>query len=231
MLIKFLLNGKEINLTGDNTIIKSTNFNVDKYGNMTCSNATVNNLKLSSEHLEVASNGLITMSVSNALNGITVNSYNNHLHTTISPVNIRIKNDNTGYGLILNSVGLTVDGGTTYINETQIGATSMYANNYYNYSIESKKKNFEELTDAIKIIKNTDIYKYNFKEEKNEDKKHIGFIIGNNYKYSKEITSPDNNGVDVYSMVSVAFKAIQEQQEQIEQLQKEIKELKGDNNE
>lgn len=40
MLIKYLLNGKEINLTGDNTIIKSTNFNVDKDGNMDCKNGT-----------------------------------------------------------------------------------------------------------------------------------------------------------------------------------------------
>lgn len=38
MRIKFLLNGKEINLTGDNTVIKSNNFNVDKNGNMSCNN-------------------------------------------------------------------------------------------------------------------------------------------------------------------------------------------------
>lgn len=38
MLIKFLLNGKEINLTSDNTVIKSNNFNVDKNGNMSCNN-------------------------------------------------------------------------------------------------------------------------------------------------------------------------------------------------
>ena len=39
--IKSALNGKDINLTGDNTIISSTNFNVDKNGNMTCNNAKV----------------------------------------------------------------------------------------------------------------------------------------------------------------------------------------------
>lgn len=41
MQIKSVLNGKEINLTGDNATIKSNNFNVDKDGNMTCSNATI----------------------------------------------------------------------------------------------------------------------------------------------------------------------------------------------
>ena len=40
MQVKSALNGKTINLTGDNTIIKSTNFNVDKDGNTTCKNLT-----------------------------------------------------------------------------------------------------------------------------------------------------------------------------------------------
>jgi hypothetical protein len=35
------LHGKEINLTGDDIIIKSDNFNVDKDGNLICSNATI----------------------------------------------------------------------------------------------------------------------------------------------------------------------------------------------
>ena len=35
------MHGKEINLTGDNTTIASTNFSVDKDGNMTCNNADI----------------------------------------------------------------------------------------------------------------------------------------------------------------------------------------------
>lgn len=95
-------------------------------------------------------------------------------------------------------------------------------------SLEEKKKNFEKLNNALDIIKNTDIYKYNFITEEDKEKKHIGFVIGENYKYSQEITSGNNNGVDTYSMISVAYKAIQEQQEIIEDLQKQINELKGD---
>ena len=95
-------------------------------------------------------------------------------------------------------------------------------------SLEKKKKNFEKLENGLDIIKDIDIYKYNLKEEDNDDKKHIGFVIGDKYKYSKEITSKDNCGVDTYSFISVCCKAIQEQQEQIETLKKEIKSLKGD---
>ena len=93
-------------------------------------------------------------------------------------------------------------------------------------SLESNKKNFEKLEDALSIIKNTDIYKYNMKSEDDNTKKHIGFVIGDEYNYSKEITSENNDGVDTYSMVSVCFKAIKEQQKIIEQLTEEIKLLK-----
>lgn len=92
-------------------------------------------------------------------------------------------------------------------------------------SQEDKKKNFEKLENGLDIIKNTDIYKYNFKTEEDNDKKHIGLVIGNKYKYSEELTNKDNTGVDTYAMVSVCFKAIQEQQKMIEDLQKQIKKL------
>lgn len=38
---KISLNGKSINLTSDSIVIQSNNFNVDQYGNMSCSNANI----------------------------------------------------------------------------------------------------------------------------------------------------------------------------------------------
>lgn len=92
-------------------------------------------------------------------------------------------------------------------------------------SLESKKKNFEKFENALSIIKDIDIYKYNLKHEKDTDKKHIGFIIGENYKYREEVTSQDNTGVDDYSFISLCCKAIQEQQKIIEDLQEKISKL------
>ena len=97
-------------------------------------------------------------------------------------------------------------------------------------SLESEKKNFEKLKNALDIIKTIDIYRYNLKTENDKDKKHIGFVIGDNYNYSKEVTSIDNTGVDNYSFTSLCCKAIQEQQKQIEELKKEIEKLKGEKN-
>lgn len=90
------------------------------------------------------------------------------------------------------------------------------------------KKDFEKLNNALDIIKNIDIYKYHMKEENDTDKKHIGFVIGDKFNYSKEVTSKENDSVELYSYISVCCKAIQEQQEQIKQLQERIKRLESD---
>ena len=93
---------------------------------------------------------------------------------------------------------------------------------FNNISLAERKENFEKLENALKIVKDTDIYKFNYKKE-NRDKKHIGLVIGDKFKYSKELTNEKNDAVDLYSMVGVCFKAIQEQQEEIEKLKEMIK--------
>ena len=106
---------------------------------------------------------------------------------------------------------------------------NVYAESFVNTSLESQKKNFEKLTleEAIDILNNTDIYKYNLKSQDDIKKKHIGFVIGDNFNYSSKITSEDNDGVDNYSMTSVLYPIVKEQQAQIEELKKEIEKLKG----
>lgn len=107
-------------------------------------------------------------------------------------------------------------------------AGDVYCNSVIQTSLKEKKKNFERLENALDIIKNIDIYKYNMKEDKDTDKKHIGFVIGDKFNYSKEVTSKNNDGVDIYALASVCCKAIQEQQKIIEQLQEKIKRLESD---
>ena len=96
-------------------------------------------------------------------------------------------------------------------------------------SKEESKKNFEKYENALEEIKNTDIYRYNLKNENDNDKKHIGFVIGKEFNYSHDITGINENkevGVDIYSMVSVLWQGVKEQQEEIEKLKNEIKSLK-----
>ena len=90
-------------------------------------------------------------------------------------------------------------------------------------SKKENKKNFEKLTNAKEILNNVDIYKYNFKDENDNVKKSIGFVIGDNFNYSQEITSENNDGANIYSMVSVLWQVVKEQQEEINQLKEMIK--------
>lgn len=90
-------------------------------------------------------------------------------------------------------------------------------------SKEENKKDFEKLTNAKDILNQVDIYKYNFKDEEDDVKKSIGFVIGDDFNYSEEITSTNNDGANIYSMVSVLWQVVKEQQEEIKELKEMIK--------
>ena len=231
MQIKLVLNGKEINLTGDNTTIKSNNFNVDKNGNMTCKNATVNG-KITSNDATITGGKITISGKGDATDLLRISEQNNTSHFSyIQPIGAGFvygSSDNAVYiGAGSTSlVSVSDNNGTTDITGAGIRTPILTQT-----SLESKKKNFEKMNDgALEIINGIDIYRYNLKTENDTDKKHIGFVIGDKYNYSKEVTSLDNTGVDTYSFVSLCCKAIQEQQEQIEELKKEIEKLKGEKN-
>lgn len=113
---------------------------------------------------------------------------------------------------------IQVENSSTFSSMTPNG---VWAPSFNNTSIEEVKKNIEKIkSNAMELINGTDLYNYNYKGESDKDKKHIGIVIGDNYNYAKEILSSDGKGVDLYSMISVAWKALKEQQEQIETMQK-----------
>lgn len=226
-----LLAGNAINLGSKNITIKSDNFNVDKEGNVIANNANING-------------GKIVLTAPNKDTAkITVKNSDETVYTEMSAGGIKTIYDN--------KIIFWFNGSVSSIASTN-GKRCLFAGNSINIedsipgsgnypislsgdngnitcisltqtSLAEKKKNFEKLQDnALDILKQIDIYKYNLKGEKDTDKKHIGFVIGDGYNYAKEVTSLDNQGVDNYSFTSLCCKAIQEQQEQIEQMQKRI---------
>lgn len=120
------------------------------------------------------------------------------------------------------------DGGLSYIRTengdgyAELSGAVCRAFDFVPLSLAEKKENFEKLENALDIVKDVDIYKYNFKNEKSKSKKHIGFVIGDKFKYRKEITSSENDGANLYAMISVLWKAVQEQQKEIEELKERI---------
>lgn len=161
-----------------------------------------------------------------------------------SSVGNSLKMDNTANSLNLYRNNYSIFG---YINDTEnrvylsvsdgTNFSSIYPDHITTPSViqtskESVKKNIELYKDkALDILKQSEIYQYNFKSEKDDDKKHIGFVIGDEggkYKTPDEVIS-NGEGIDTYAMTSILWKAVQEQQEIIDELQKQIKELKGGN--
>ena len=132
----------------------------------------------------------------------------------------------TGQGGI-NCDSLYVDaGGINCVGNIQ-AHSHIYCNNGVEpFSLAEKKRDIEKYNNkALDEVLKTDIYYYNYKEDAEKIKRRVGAIIGTDYKCSKEIIGTEGKGIDLYSMISVAYKAIQEQQEIIEKQNKTIEEL------
>lgn len=226
------MNGKEINLTGDNVVIISNNFNVDENGNMTCTNANINGNITSNN--AIIDGGRIKVEGSRTESNLEIFGQwmDNNTKNFLYPGAMRISSaTRTLIDMQILGHNNVTQGGIDLWCEGSNDSTHVYAQDIRTpiltqTSLESQKKNFEKLENALDIINQVDIYKYNLKSEKDTDKKHIGFVIGDNYKYSKDLTSNKNDGADIYSLASCCLQAIKEQQVLIENMQKEISVLK-----
>lgn len=221
-----IIAGNSINLSSKNITINSNNFNVDKDGKMTCNNATVKGKIISSE-IE----GSTIKLGGDADHPEFIADTDDGYRTEIFPLGLINEYDMNGTYVAVQKgaigLGLFTDSSmeqtaSIEYNEIRIPIVSQT-------SLKEYKKNFEKIQyKAIDVIKDIDIYEYNLKHEKDTDKKHIGFVIGNGFNYSKKVTSSDNKGVDSYSFISLCCKAIQELSSKVEELEKKVKEMEGD---
>ncbi|WP_053031989.1 phage tail protein [Staphylococcus haemolyticus] len=105
-------------------------------------------------------------------------------------------------------------------NGGDIGYKPIKASDFKNASLEEYKENIEKWDfDALNQIANeTDLYSFNYKSDENKETKH-GLIIGEGYKTPKELISGDS--VNLYAMITWAFRAIQQLNKKIEVLENE----------
>lgn len=196
--------GKEFNLTVDEMAILSENFNVDKKGNMKCKNADVEGKITANEgkidKFTIKDGGLYAINDKGIESEHNEDGFKMWYTSVIAGIMIKYNlidihcDDSTLSTEILNS-GIT----TPLLTQT---------------SKVEDKKDFEKFENAIDEVLKTDIYMYHLKNQSDNDKKHIGFVIGDDYKYSDKITAIDKNGeqigVDTYSMISVLWQAFKE---------------------
>ncbi len=230
----------KIRLTGDRISINSKYFQLTDEGEITASKGTFT--------------GTITGSAINGstITGSTIKSgfitSTNYTDQNYSGLEINLNDGKiksyAGISFLSNKAyaNTYINGGTleTYhiyvINDldgSEIGAGSIElyegdvrCDRVVNNSLEEYKKNIKKFDNALSIIEQIDLYKYNLKSEKDNDKKHIGFVIGKNYNYSSEITVIDTNGkeigVDTYSMSSLNTQAIKELLERVKVLERKV---------
>lgn len=188
-------------------------------GNISLSGGTIDNPKL-----QVVSSSSSSTKASIAPDAIRIGSGSVYLSFSSGILNIR--NDNSSFQMLASSSRINAGVDNFYVTGT------VHANAYNYDSLESLKKNIKKYNkNVLDIIKNGEIYEFNFKTEDNKIKKHIGFVIpdeGGNFYTPPEVLAQDGMGIDSYNMTSILWKAVQEQQEQIEQMKNEIKELKGE---
>lgn len=244
---KISLNGKTINMTSDNVAINSNNFSVDSSGNLSCSNATITggNINMTSNHtnpkVKLTGTAYGGASCVNNLvaDGMKIRTGNTDcIYLWVQKLE---SGGSSGYAGVLD-INNTIDGRYATMDYDGFATGSngtpraymysdgeVHATTYTGGSLESIKKNIEIYKDsALKTILDTDIYNYNLKTEEDNEKKHIGLVIGNgkkSYKTPKNIISKSGDGIDLYSMISLSWKAIQEQQEIIENLNERIKKI------
>ena len=219
MPTKLALNGKEINLTSDNTIIKSTNFNVDKNGNMTCSNANITGGKINVTAKKGVSNFTIETKSGPrcSITGDSIDIRENSSTSIPGQAWLSMYEDGTAVLSLVNR-DLT--------SSTEVNSKEIITPKLTQGSLKSIKKNIKKLNiDATELIKNADICSYNLKSEKKGTKKHIGLVIGGGYNCPTEVISENGQGVEQYSMTSVAWKSIQELIKKDEDKDKQIAEL------
>jgi hypothetical protein len=208
---------QKLNLEGYFTVNET--FHIDKEGNMQCIGGTIGGFDIDTNALYSQAVGMI--SVPDDFNGYAF--WAGADTTNIGGAPYRVTSDGTIYAL----GGMIIQDTSRYTNSNLEGvATSgtMSATNFVNASEEKLKENINKFSkSALDIIKNTDIYNYNYKKKK--DKK-IGVVIGESYNTPEEIISTDKDknvkGIDLYSMTSLSWKANQELNEKFEKQQKII---------
>ena len=234
------------NIKGDiesGSTIKLPNFQVDANGNVVANSLKSNNAEITGGKLLLfggtESNPAFQVSSNNGYTK-SIGEYMYVIGNNGSPAGITVRTNYSepGKGVHIgsynNGAGISVGNGTIdnffdvqgYNSRVYVYGP-IYADSFNNNSKEDIKKNIKLYDEnAIELLKKSNIYTFNYKTEKDDEKKHIGFIIGEKYKTPDELISQTGDSINNYSMCSVLWKAVQEQQEEIEKLQKEIEKLK-----
>ena len=203
-----------------------------RIGSRSDSNGTIRNTQLSVNDIEVSNittpSGVSSLSLpTTTISTLDVTtSYTGGGSVTLTGTTASFK----GYAFIASGTNglLRVDGEMRVVTPDSSGTyRPLRASSFPTGSSISYKTNLErvdERVDALTLISETDVWHYHLKSNVDNfifDKPKIGVIA--------EMVNPlirDEDGVDPYSMVAVAWRAIQQLSEKVKEQEKELDDLK-----
>lgn len=217
-----ILAGNTINLTSKDIVIQSNNFNVDKNGNMSCTNATINGA-ITSNNATITGGKIKVSGAKSTTDLLRVeSSTSSSVFSYIQPIGAGFVNGSGSHAIYImaddsiSMIDIYDSNGTTSLAGAGITTPKLTQT-----SLESIKKNITKFAkNATDIINNSDIYEYNLKSDADTDKKMIGFVIGDNYKTPDEVIDKDGQAVELYSAIGILWKGFQERQSKIDKIDK-----------
>lgn len=216
---RLIWSGAEINLSSNKMSIKSDHLNIDEDGKMKIISTTGT---YKGAELQLVGSDMTNYLYSHAIaikKGPDQDLGAAALEVIQGDGNLVLTSEDGDF------VQLSATNGLRITNDIDVLFGNVTAQDFIKTSLAEKKKDFEKFDNALDIIKNTDIYKYHYKNQDDNTKKDIGLVIGDDYKYSQELTNNEDNAVNISNVAFVCMRAIQEQQEIIESLEARIKEL------
>jgi phage minor structural protein len=106
---------------------------------------------------------------------------------------------------------------------------SFYSNGYLVGSQESIKEDIAPASAVLDVINGAAIYSYDLKSDdakgvtdKREKKRHYGFVIGKGRKTPREVLSSDGEHINLYSMISLCWKGLQELSKEVSAMRKHL---------
>lgn len=149
--------------------------------------------------------------LSEAFNRLELVSYAGELNTS----NGAISNFDLEGETIVTPIGVAVSNGSN-VSEMRAASTTSAAFNVF--SKEEIKKDITEKKSVVSLFKDSKIYDYEMKSDKSGNRR-TGFVIGR--ETPEEIISEDGNGIDLYSTISITWKAVQEILERLDKIEGE----------
>ena len=212
------INASKISLEG--TVTANNNFVINNDGSMTANGCSING-KITSNQTINAYGGIYT---GQDIRGYDPTGITGGLTLVTGTGNLALRTENNSHSVYLQSASGEVKvtaptNPNTFKNLRAydlIANNKVYANGVALTSNRDKKKNIEDYTEsALNEICTTPIRKYHLDTDLDDELKRIGIIVQEAPVSAIDLSG---EGVDLYQMITMSWKAIQELKEEIDTL-------------